>query len=191
MITRRSWPWNSSTDPTVMSSHFSFLNNFLIFSTLNWRKVTLNYHIISRDRTGMSLSTSHKKIPTREERFSKQEYIYFQNAFDAISFSVLLLSEHLPVLHFFHWRIKENLSYLWFFFSPLTQQPNVGRAASFLRFVDHTQWYTTSSRTPLDRGLVHCRNLYLTTHNTRNRLTSVLPAGSESAITASGCRPSP
>ena len=43
----------------------------------------------------------------------------------------------------------------------------------------------TSIRTPLDEGSARRRDLYLTTHNTNNRQTSVPPAGFEPAITAS------
>ena len=42
-------------------------------------------------------------------------------------------------------------------------------ASSFLRFLDHTQWRTTFSRTPLYEWSARRRDLYLTTHNTHNR----------------------
>ena len=50
------------------------------------------------------------------------------------------------------------------------------RAASFLRFVDHTQWHTTVGRTP-EEGSALCRNFYLTTHNTQKRQISTPPSG--------------
>ena len=43
---------------------------------------------------------------------------------------------------------------------------------------------TTVGRTPLDEGSARRRDLYLTTHNTRNRLISMPPAGFEPAILA-------
>ena len=43
---------------------------------------------------------------------------------------------------------------------------------TILRFLEHTQWHTTLSTTPLDEGSARRRNLYLTTHNTHNRRTS-------------------
>jgi hypothetical protein len=52
-------------------------------------------------------------------------------------------------------------------------------ASSFLRFLDHTQRSTTVGRTPLDEWSAHRRDLYLTTHNTYNRQTSMPPVGFE------------
>ena len=61
-------------------------------------------------------------------------------------------------------------------------------ASSFLRFLDHTQWHTTVGRTPLDEWSARRRDLYLTTHNTHNRQTSMSPVGFEPTISA-GERP--
>jgi len=55
-------------------------------------------------------------------------------------------------------------------------------ASSFLRFLDHTQWCTTVGGTPLDKWSAHRRDLYLTTHNTHNRQTSMPPVGFEPTI---------
>ena len=46
-------------------------------------------------------------------------------------------------------------------------------AFSFLMFLDHTQRHTTVGRTPLDEWSARRRDLYLTTHNTHNRETSI------------------
>ena len=55
--------------------------------------------------------------------------------------------------------------------------------SSFLmRFLDHTQQHTTVGRTPLDEWSAGRRDLYLTTHNTHNRQTSMPPAGFEPII---------
>jgi len=59
---------------------------------------------------------------------------------------------------------------------------------SFLRFLDHTQRRTTVGRTPLDEWPARRRDLYLMTHNTHNRQTSMLPGGFEPTISA-GERP--
>ena len=69
-----------------------------------------------------------------------------------------------------------------FFF--LTQQPEAGQAASFLEFLDHTQWRTIG-RIPLARRLACRRDLYLKTRNTDKRQTSMLQAGFEASIPAS------
>ena len=57
-------------------------------------------------------------------------------------------------------------------------------AFSFLRFLDHTQRRTTVGRTLLDEWSARRRDLYLTTHNTHNRQTSLPPVGFELTISA-------
>ena len=58
-----------------------------------------------------------------------------------------------------------------------SNSPQWARASSFLRFLDHTQRRTTVGRTPLDEWLARRRDLYLTTHNTHKRDTSMPPVG--------------
>ena len=57
--------------------------------------------------------------------------------------------------------------------------PPGSRAPSFTWFLDHTQRRTTVGRTPLDKRTASRRDLYLTTHNTNNRQTSMPPVGFE------------
>jgi hypothetical protein len=57
--------------------------------------------------------------------------------------------------------------------------------SSFMRFLDHTQQRTTIGRTPLEEWSARRRDLYLTTHNTHNRQTSMPPVGFEPTIAAS------
>jgi len=59
---------------------------------------------------------------------------------------------------------------------------------SFLRFLDHTQRRITAGRTSLDEWSARRRDLYLTTHNTHNRGTSMSPMGFEPTI-SEGERP--
>ena len=66
-------------------------------------------------------------------------------------------------------------------------QPNAGHGL-LLRFLDHTQRRTTVGRTPLDKSSARPRDLYLTTHNTHNRQTSMPPVGFEPTFPA-GERP--
>ena len=49
----------------------------------------------------------------------------------------------------------------------------------FTRFLDHTQRRTTVGRTPLNEWSVRRRDLYLTTHNSHNRQTSMPPRRAE------------
>jgi hypothetical protein len=48
------------------------------------------------------------------------------------------------------------------------------RASSFTRFLDHTQRRSTVGRTPLDEWSARRRDLYLTTYNSYNKITSKL-----------------
>ena len=66
--------------------------------------------------------------------------------------------------------------------------PTRVRASSCLRFLGHTQWRITVGRTPLDEWPARRRDLYLKTHNTHNRQTSMPPVGFEPTISA-GERP--
>ena len=62
--------------------------------------------------------------------------------------------------------------------------PSGTRASSFTRFLDHTQRRRTVGRTPLDEWSARRRDLYLTTHNTHNRQTSMPPVGFEPTVSA-------
>ena len=66
--------------------------------------------------------------------------------------------------------------------------PQWARASSFTRFLDHIHRRTKVGRTPLDEWSARRRDLYLTTHNTHNRQTSMPPVGFEPTISA-GERP--
>jgi hypothetical protein len=63
--------------------------------------------------------------------------------------------------------------------------PQWARASSLSRLHDHTQTDTTLARTPLDEWSARHRDLYLITHNTQNRHTSMLHTEFEPAIPAS------
>jgi hypothetical protein len=58
-------------------------------------------------------------------------------------------------------------------FSVLRNSPTLDKAASLLRFLDHTHWHTTVGRIPLDGRSAGRRDLYLTTRNTHKRQTSI------------------
>ena len=63
--------------------------------------------------------------------------------------------------------------------------PMRAMVSSFLRLLDHhTQQRTTVGRTPLDEWSARRTDLFLTTHNTHNRQTSMLPVGFEPTISA-------
>jgi hypothetical protein len=70
------------------------------------------------------------------------------------------------------------------FFFIWRNNPQWARASSFTRFLDHTQRRTIVGRTPLDEWSAHRRDLYLTTHDNHNRLTSMPPVGFEPTIPA-------
>ena len=68
--------------------------------------------------------------------------------------------------------------------APWRCDPRQAIASSFLRFLDHTQWRITVGRTSLDEWSACRTDLYLTTHNTRNRQISVPPVRFEPKISA-------
>ena len=91
----------------------------------------------------------------------------------------------------------QNFIYLFILPPPGATQPIVGvyftalyRALAFsrMRLLDHTQRRPTVGRTPLNERSAHRRDLYLRTHNTRNRQTSMPRVGFEPRI-AAGERP--
>jgi len=57
-------------------------------------------------------------------------------------------------------------------------------ASSFTRFLDHTQQRSTFGRTPLDEWSARRRGLYLPTHDTHKRQTSMPPTAFEFTILA-------
>ena len=72
---------------------------------------------------------------------------------------------------------RKRIHILKTFFFQWRCDPTRVMASSFLRFLDHTQRRTTVGRTPLDEWSVRCKDLYLTTHNTHNRQTTMPPSG--------------
>ena len=85
------------------------------------------------------------------------------------------------------WRIGFGRGYGPYFYGACS--PIAGYGLLILEvFRDHTQRHTTVGRTPLDKWSARRRDLYLTTHNTHNRQTSMLPAGFEPTVSA-GERP--
>ena len=91
------------------------------------------------------------------------------------------------------WQWHLNGSRLRFLFFLLWRSgPTRANASSFLRFLDHTQRRITVGRTPLDEWSARRRDLYLTTHNTHNRQTSMPRWDSNSrSQQASGRRSTP
>ena len=82
-------------------------------------------------------------------------------------------------------RLSERTLYTPFF---RRDSPQWVLVSSFTWFLDHTQRPTTVGRTPMDEWSARRIDLYLTTHNTLNRQTSMPPAGFEPTIPA-GERP--
>ena len=91
----------------------------------------------------------------------------------------MILSTHLCLV-----KVKVSVFFLFLLLLLWCNSPTRARAASFLRFLDHTQWHTTVSRTSLDERSVRHGDLYLTTRNTHKRQTSMPPAGFEPPIPA-------
>jgi hypothetical protein len=67
----------------------------------------------------------------------------------------------------------------------MTQQPPSAPGPPHYRGFTITLRNTTLGRTPLEEWSARFRDLYLTTHNTHNRQTSMPPAGFQPAIPVS------
>ena len=63
-------------------------------------------------------------------------------------------------------------------------RPKEATASSFMRFLYHTQRRATVGRPPLGEWSARRRDLYLTTHTTYKRKTSMPPVGFEPTISA-------
>ena len=127
--------------------------------------------------TSVYLSLLHVSMPTRHPH-------------GALTWCLL---SYLNVFTQSWWCFKKFTFYFIIFktiFFYLAQQPppQWAIASSFMRFLDHTQRRNTVGRTPLDEWSARRGHLYLTTHNTHNRQTSMLPVGFEPKISV-GERP--
>ena len=87
---------------------------------------------------------------------------------DYVSVELLFISAHCLLSFFF---------FLFLSFFLLAQQPQWARASSIIKFLDHSQRRSIVGRTPLGEWSARRRGLYLTTHNTHNRQTSMSPSG--------------
>ena len=67
----------------------------------------------------------------------------------------------------------------------MAQEPYWDRASSLSRIHDHTLTHTPFGRNPLDEWSARRRDLYLTTHDTHTRQTSMPPAWFQPAVPAS------
>jgi hypothetical protein len=92
----------------------------------------------------------------------------------------------LLICHMFPSMILTRSSVCFFHFGATA--PQWAGVSSFTRLLGHTQRRTTVGRTPLDEWSACRRDLYLTTHITHNRHTSMPPVGFEPTISA-GERP--
>jgi hypothetical protein len=86
-----------------------------------------------------------------------------------IIFAIMILLY--GIIHFEY--ISNFLGFFAFYFFSWHCGPKHAMASSFLKILDHTQQSTTMGRTPLDEWSARHKDLYLTTHNTHNRETSM------------------
>ena len=93
----------------------------------------------------------------------------------------------------FHFCVRERAKglKLWFFFnfSPMALRPNADHGLLILEVSrSHTTTHHIRGRTRSEKRSAPRRDLFLTTHNTHNRKTTMPPAGFEPIISA-GERP--
>jgi len=142
------------------------------------------------------------KVPSLGSHYNWQVGLYTFNSvinqIDAQKFCFIIslfhastCFEHMCSKHVDAWNkliVKQKFRASNFFFPLLPSGPTLAMASSFVRFLDHTQRRITVGRTSLDEWSARRRYLYLTTHNTHNRQTSMPPLGFEPTISA-GERP--
>ena len=120
-----------------------------------------------------------KKANSQKDYKKKRKHFKFSKQVSPGCPTVFLISKQQ--------RTKLPDRYIWFFFCSAATQRGPWHPHSW-SFLDHTQRRTTVGRTPLDEWSARRRDLYLTTHNTRNRQISMPPVGLEPTISA-GERP--
>jgi len=125
---------------------------------------------MAKDSTEQKV-TKHGKWPKTE--LNKKDHVY-----TVLFFVKYLLSFLVPIWNCISNSKSQYIFLLW------RCDPTRVMASSFLRFMDHTQRRTTVGRTPLDEWSARRRDLYLTTHNTHNRQTSMPPVGFEPTMSA-------
>ena len=115
-----------------------------------------------------------------------QYVLLWIHAFYCSFFNFLMMG--LPTCYIFRSSYSSFILLCPHFFFLWRYGPTRAMASTFMRFLDHIQRRITVSRTPLDEWSALRRDLYLTTHNTHNRQTSMPPVGFEPTISA-GERP--
>ena len=150
-------------------------NTLLPLSSDETLKIIRHIHIIAPTHTQSDTIYS----PERKKPDKLNKWFVFGRLWERIFSQLTILSEGFRVLFLFVLIGRRS-----FFFMSFAGQSRA-MSSSFLRFfLDHTQRHTTVGRIPLDGWSARRRDLYLTTHNTHNRQTSMLPVGFEPAIPA-------
>ena len=118
---------------------------------------------------------------------SKQKSIYLMQFCRRLNCP---LREKKPATYLYLVPLQNNTYGVFFFFWRCSPTRSM---ASFAKFLDHTQRRTTVGRTPLDEWSARRRYLYLTTHSTHNRKTSMPHGGirNPQSLQARGRRPTP
>ena len=117
-------------------------------------------------RTPQSLRTLPPPLPCSPPAHYMSTLIF------RLRFSLSIIIHHCSILIFIH---VPKIIYLFPFLWRIS--PTRARAASFLRFLDHTQLHTAVGRTPLDERSARLRNPHLTTSNTHKRQGIHSPGG--------------
>jgi hypothetical protein len=97
---------------------------------------------------------------------------YMSTLIFRLRFSLSIIIHHCSTLIFIHVpTIIYLFPFLW------RNSPTRARAASFLRFLEHTHLHIAVGRTPLDERSARLRNPHLTTSNTHKRQDIHSPGG--------------
>ena len=83
-----------------------------------------------------------------------------------------------------YYELKDYYYYYYYLFLPWRNWPPSGPGPPYYLGFTITLWHTTLGSIPLDEWPARHKDLYLTTHNTHNRQTSMPPVRFEPAIPA-------
>jgi hypothetical protein len=177
------WWWSSVLED-LYNARIPFSN--VTRKRLSWRYVS-SWYIKETQRRFVSDSSTHCKLSKGSlfllcEGWQNPSFTYLQFFPNLIKNGVHILVMH-PRPAFTNAFARRPPFILYG-----TTVPQWARASSFMRFLDHTQRRTTVGRTSLDEWSARRRDLFMATHNTRNRQTSPSPVRFEPIFSA-GERP--
>ena len=155
------------------------LKNYSFHKTMSMRH-SLQFNIALKKTTIWKYKKERNKQIGRQSKLHFRPYLLLSKTWNISRFIIKPLSGiglnmWEEKIHFIQTMLRSVL------FLPWRNSPSRPRPPHFRR-ITITLRHTTLGRTPLDERSAKRRHLYLTTHNTHSRQTSMPPAGFEPAV---------